>query len=75
MTVFTDPTNGETITGTIDAGNIGDAGNVGVYKIVDASGNALIDGLLSGVAWRFTNFSVAYPTSAFCQIALIRALP
>ncbi len=43
--------------------NSGDAGNTGVYRIVSASGNPLIDGLLSGVAWKFTNFSVSYPTS------------
>ncbi len=43
--------------------NSGDAGSVNVYKIVTASGNPIIDGILSGVAWKFTNFSVSYPTS------------
>jgi serralysin len=45
-------------------GNSGDAGNSGLYRLVSASGNSLIDGVLSGVAWKFNNFSVAYPTSA-----------
>jgi len=48
---------------TPPAGNSGNAGNVGVYKIVSPSGNAQIDGVLSGVAWRFNTFSVAYTTS------------
>ena len=46
-----------------DFGNEGSAGSATSYKLVTASGNPLIDGVLSGVAWKTNNLTFAYPTA------------
>ena len=57
------PLNSQLTVSSADFGNEGSAGSATSYKLVTASGNPLIDGVLSGVAWKTTNLTFAYPTA------------